>query len=314
MNENKLNIESYESIILAIIMAVFILFSIYFFLVLLFIVPVPFIIYGIKSDLKSSLLSLVACVLTVGIVLEPISSIMLFLMYGPFIALNIYLVKKRYKAMKVVTYSTTALLISILILYGILSIRGFDLVNQLEDNFSQSLILQMDILEGAGLTTYELLEQRDSLRSTFETVLMILPSISIMSMFVWSYINYKLTTLGLDKIGINILSIPKFARFRLPDNFSLGAFIMIFAAFFIRWMNISYADSIYLNIMLLIGFILFIQGLSVVNYFLVIKLKAKKFLRVLAYLIILLTPQIFSGISLLGGIDIIFDLRKIKKG
>lgn len=313
MNENKTNIESLESIILAVVMTIFILFSIYFFGILLFIVPAAFIIYGIRSDLKSALLSLLACVLTVGIILDPTVSIILFLIYGPFTAINIYLIQKRYEAIKVVAYSAAILLISILILYGVLNLRGLDMISQLEDNFSQSLILQMELLEEAGLTTYELLEERDSLRTTFETVLMILPSTSIMMIFILSCINYKLTTLGLNKVGISILNMPKFSRFRLPDNFAIGTLIMILTAFLIRWLSVSYADSIYTNIMLLIGFVLFIQGLAVVNYFLVIKLKAKRYIRVLTYIIIFLTPQVFSGISLLGGIDVIFDLRKIKR-
>ena len=86
---------------------------------------------------------------------------------------------------------------------------------------------------------------------------------------------------------------------------------MLLTAFLIRWMNISYADSIYVNIMVLIGAFLFAQGLSVINYFL-LKIKMKKFFRVLAYIFVFLTPQIILGVSTLGGIDIIFDLRKIK--
>ena len=205
MKENKTNFESFESIILAIIMSIFILFSIYFFTIFLFIVPVPFIIYGIKSDLKSALLSLLASLLTVGIILEPTVSILLLLIYGPFTGLNVYLIQKRYSAFKVVIYSAALLFVSNMILYGILNIRGLDIITQLKDNFSQSLILQMDILKEAGLTTHELLKQRDTLRSTFETVLMIIPAISIISMSIWSYISYSLTRYGLKKIGIRSL-------------------------------------------------------------------------------------------------------------
>lgn len=313
MRESKTNFESFESIILAIIMSVFILFSIYFFTILLFIVPVPFIIYGIKSDLKSGLLSLLASLLTVGIILEPTMSLLLLLIYGPFTGLNIYLIQKRYSALKVVAYSATLLFLSSMILYGIMNMRGLDIITQLKENFSQSLVLQMDLLEEAGLTTHELLIQRDTLRSTFETVLMIIPAISIISMSIWSYINYSLTRLGLNKIGISIITLPRFYRFRLPDNFAIGTLVMVLTAFIIRWMNIPYADSVYLNIIVLIGAILFVQGLAVIEHFLLIRIKAKRIIKVLAYIIIFMSPRFFFGISILGTLDLIFDLRKIRR-
>lgn len=311
MNEYKTKFESQESVILAIVMSIYIIFSIYFFPILLVIAPVPFIIYGVKTDLKSCLLSLIATFLTVGVLFDSLTSLLLFLILVPYTLVCIYMIKKRVKAIKVVLYSASILFISILLLFSILKVGGFDLASKLEENFSQTLSIQMDMLSEMGLTTYELLEKRDSLRSYFETALMIFPSITFISIFIGSYINYLLVSLGLSKIGISILNIPEFSRLRLPDNFAIGTLIMLLTAFLIRWMNISYADSIYVNIMVLIGAFLFAQGLSVINYFL-LKIKMKKFFRVLAYIFVFLTPQIILGVSTLGGIDIIFDLRKIK--
>lgn len=312
MNENKTNFESLESVILAIVMSVFILFSIYFFTILLFLVPVPFIIYGIKSDLKSSLLSLFASLLTVAIIIQPLVSTMFFLVYAPITAISIYLIRKRYKPINVVAYSAAILFITTLLLYGGLSLRGLDLVSILEDNFNQSLVQQMEILNETGLTSYELLESRDSLKSGFETVMTILPSLMFLSAFIWSYFNYQLISLGLRRIGIKIRNMTRFSKFKLPQNFVYGALIMILTSFLIRWMGVSYGDAVYLNIMILLGVVLFIQGLSVISHFL-IKIKARKFMIIMTYIIIIFTPQIFQGISILGGIDVIFDIRKIKR-
>lgn len=201
---------------------------------------------------------------------------------------------------------------SLLIFYGILSTRGFNLASELEEGFRQTLELQMDILRESGLTRYEILEERDTLISTYETALMRLPSTLIISVFIWSYINYLLTSHGLRKVGISILNMPGFSFLKLPDNFSIGALVMLFTAFIMTRMNISYADAILDNIVLLLGVVLFVQGLSVVNFFL-IKFKTKKYIRVLTYIILLFTPNMFSGISILGGIDVVLDVRKIKR-
>lgn len=311
MNQGKDNRKSLESVVLIGIMSIFFMFSIYYFEALLFLLPIPFVIFGVKNGLFSSLLSLVTTLLIVGIILNPITSLSYFLLFAPFIVLSIYLIRKRTRASQVVVYGAVALFISILILFGILNLSGVDLISELEEQFSLILSGQMDYLKDMGLTTYELLQTRDSLKSEYERMLMLIPSVMLITSYLISYINYQLITLGLKKIGIRILYLPKFSRFRLPDNFTIGALVMALTTFFIRMMNISYADTLYVNIIVLLGSVLFLQGLAIVSFFL-IKIKTKKFLRLITYLIIFFTPQIFSAMALLGGIDIIFDVRKIK--
>lgn len=312
MNQDKDNKKSLESVILTAIMSVFMMFSIYYFEALLFLFPIPFIIFGAKNDLPSSLLSLVTTLLIVGVVLDPTIGLLYFLLFGPFILVSVVLIRKRTKASKVVLFSGAVFFVSSLIIYGILSLNGVDLVAQLEEGFSLILSGQMDYLKEMGFTSYELLERRDYLKSEYETILLLIPSVMLISSLTISYINYLLTTMGLKKFGVSILNMPRFSRFRLPDNFSIGALIMVASAFIITRMNISYADALYVNIMVLLGIIIFIQGMSVVNFFL-IKIKTKKALRGIMYLIILFTPQLFSAIAILGGVDVIFDLRKIRR-
>ena len=312
MNDGKTNNKSLESIVVTIVMSIFIIFSIYYFPILLLVVPVAFIAFGVKNDLISSLLSLITTLLIVGIITEPMISLLYFLLFGPFTAVNIYLIRKRMKANKVVLYSAVIIFISVLILYGILSINGIDLISELRDEFSRLLSAQMEMFKDMGLTSYELLETRDSIKSDYEEFILKMPSVLLVLSLIGSYINYLLTTSGLRKIGISILNLPRFSRFSVPDNFAFGALIMVVSSFIITMMNITYSNSIYVNIMVLLSAVLFIQGMSVADYFF-IKIKMKRFIRVLTYLIIIFTPYIFSMVSFIGGIDVIFDLRKIKK-
>lgn len=311
MNQGKDNRKSLESVILTVIMSVFFVFSIYYFEALLFLLPIPFIAFGIKNDLVTSLLDFVITLLIVGIMLNPQVSLSYFLLFAPFIALSIYLIKKRTRANQVVIYGAIALFISMLVLFGISNLNGVNLVSQLEEQFSMILSGRMDYLKDMGLTTYELLETRDSLKAEYGQMLTLIPSVILIMSYIISYINYKLVALGLIKVGIGVLYLPRFSRFRLPDNFTIGALIMVLTSFFITMMNVSYADVLYVNIIVLLGSVIALQGLAIVSFFLN-KIKMKKFLRVITYIIIFFTPQIFSAMALLGGIDIIFDLRKIK--
>lgn len=312
MNKENENKKSLEGVVLTVLMSVFMMFAIYYFNVLLILFPAPFIIFGIKNDLPSSLMSLVTTLLIVGLIVGPSIGILYSLLFVPFILVSLYLIKKRTRPIKVVLYSGIAFFISTLVLYAILSYSGVDLVAQLEEGFSLILSGQMDYLKEMGLTSYELLQRRDYLKTEYETFLLQIPSVLLVSSLLVGYINYLLATLGLKKIGLSILNMPMFSRFKLPDNFSIGALIMIATTFVMTGLNIAYAEALYLNIIVLLGVILLIQGLSVVNFFL-IKIKTKKFLRVITYFLILITPKLFSAISILGALDVIFDLRKIRR-
>lgn len=275
MNQDKENKKSLENVVLTAIMSVFMMFSIYYFEVLLLLFPIPFIIFGVKNDIPSSLLSLVTTLLIVGVVLDPTIGLLYFLLFAPFIFVSMVLIRKRTKATKVVLFSGVVFFVSSLITYGILSLNGVDFVAQLEEQLSLMLSGQMDYLKEMGLTSYELLERRDYLKSEYEKILLLIPSVMLFSSLTLSYINYLLTTKGLNKFGVSISNMPRFSKFRLPDNFSIGALVMIGTAFFLTSMSIDYADALYVNIMVLLGLILFIQGMSVVNFFL-IKIKTKK--------------------------------------
>lgn len=76
-------------------------------------------------------------------------------------------------------------------------------------------------------------------------------------------------------------------------------------------MDISHSDTIFLNIVVLIEFALFLQGLSVVDYYFT---KKKMFLlvKIILYIMFIFNASMTTIISILGAVDIIFNIRKIK--
>jgi uncharacterized protein YybS (DUF2232 family) len=313
LNNDRMNRRVLEGIILAIASSIYGIFSIYYSLPLLLILPVGFIILGIKHDLISSILSLITSLLIVGLVLETyMISLGCLLIFGPFIITNIYLISQRTKPTRVVIYSTAVFFVSLLVLIILLNLVGFELIPYIEAIFNQILSSQLEVFEEMGLTTYEILQTRDLIKAGYNALIMITPGTMFITSLIIGYISYVLTTWGLRKMEINIINLPRFSRLRLPDNFAIGALGMILTAFIISKLKVNYGDIIYLNVKLVVSFVIFVQGLSVVNYFL-IKIKMKKFIRVFTYILILLTPLFSEIVSIVGVADILFDLRKIRK-
>ena len=78
-------------------------------------------------------------------------------------------------------------------------------------------------------------------------------------------------------------------------------------------LEIEYYEVMVINIIVLVSFIFFLQGLSIVDFFLVKKLRLFAIIRVIIYIMTLFIPPAISIISILGVTDVIFDFRKLKR-
>ena len=209
--------------------------------------------------------------------------------------------------------STAVLLASFLLVVNIMGdMSGVSIINQLEDFFAQTLNSQIEILKDMDLSAYEVLKIKDVLENAMDYVLLILPAIMIIFSLVIAYLNYLISSLMLRRLGYGIVSIPKFSRFKLPNNVLLGTGIMFLGAFILKSLKLFYYETVFLNITVIASFMFFTQGLSVIDYKLIEK-DLGKIPRV--FIILFFTIMLPLGwiISLIGVLDVIIDFRKLRK-
>lgn len=142
--------------------------------------------------------------------------------------------------------------------------------------------------------------------------ILILPSIIMISSLVIAYINYLVSALILRRLGYGIVSIPKFSRFQLPNNILLGTGIMFLGAFILKVLKLFYYETILLNITVIVSFMFFAQGLSVIDYKL-IQRKTPMLLRVFIIIVFAMLLPFGWMISILGVLDVIIDFRKLRR-
>ena len=80
----------------------------------------------------------------------------------------------------------------------------------------------------------------------------------------------------------------------------------------LKWLKLSYYDTVLLNITVLASFMFFIQGLSVIDYRL-IKRDIGRLFRILILLLVILVLPVGGIITFIGILDVIIDFRKFKK-
>ncbi|NMB26603.1 MAG: DUF2232 domain-containing protein [Tissierellia bacterium] len=302
-----------EGIFVIAIATVFMLIGMYYLPLIIFLYPIFFIVLGVRNGVKYNIISLIISSLFVGLIIDNVSGIFILLIFAPLsIGLN-YMIKKRRKSFEIIAISTVILLVSFLLVINIMGdMSGVSIISQLEDSFTQALNSQIEILKDMDLSAYEVLKIRDLLENAMDYVLLILPAIVIIFSLVISYLNYLISSLILRRLGYGIVSIPKFSKFKLPNNVLLGTGIMFLGAFIIKGLKLFYYETILLNITVIASFMFFTQGLSVVDY----KLIEKNLGRIPRLLIILFFTIILPLgwlISFIGILDVIIDFRKLRR-
>lgn len=310
-DDNKFVRSLIETIGLIGIMILFTIFGIHYMPIILFLFPVAFVIIAVKNGIVQSILSMIITLIIISILVSQEWGIYLFISFVPITLVLTQTIKKRRKSIEVLGYSSIAFFLSSLLILGIVNTtNGMSFVSQLEEVFKQILSIQIDVFKDRGLTSYEILKIRDYFEEFYKSFILIIPTLLLVSSLIVSYINYSLSVLGLRKLGIGIITIPRFSKFKLPSNFIPGTLVMFIALFIIKKLNFPYYDNIVLNLGSLIALAFYIQGLAIVDFYL-IKLKTKFMFRLIFLTFTILMAPLMTIIPIIGLIDLLFDFRKI---
>ncbi len=312
MDENKGRKIS-EIILIIVISTILMLLGMYYMPLIIFLYPTLFIILGVKYGLKYNIISIIVSTFLVGLMTDTISGLIILLAFSPLSIALSYLIINRKKTLETMIISTLVTLVSFLIILGLTkNITGVSIVHQLDEFFTQVINTQIETLKDMQLSQYEILKAENILESAFDYVLLVIPVLMMIFSLVTAYINCFISSIVLRKQGYGVVSIPRFSRFKLPSNILLGMGIMFIGVLLMKWLKVSYYETVLLNIVGLASFMFFTQGLAVIDY----KLKRRNvriIFRIIILLFFVLVLPIGSMIlTFIGVLDAILDFRKIK--
>ena len=290
---------------------ILVLMGTYYFSGFIFIYPLPFIILGFMNDRNHALLALILSSLSIGLMLDMLSGILILVLFAPLCISLIHTMKMRKNSFIILSVSTLALLFSIIIMATITkNMTGTSLVNRLADLSNQSINYWINTLKELGSSNYEISKARELMEERFEYVILIVPALTMIFSFIISYVNYLFAALSLRRLGYGIVSIPRFSKFKLPNNILLGTAVMFLGAFIIRKLQLFYYEAILVNLTAIVSFLFLTQGLAVIDY----QLKARKIRVIPRLLIVLFLVLPLSGfLPFIGILDTIFDFRGFRR-
>jgi uncharacterized protein YybS (DUF2232 family) len=234
----------------------------------------------------------------------------LLLISGPIGVTIGYVTKKKYMHSKSVVIIIAAVVLSSSLWYIAVSelvvqtdvlnlIKEYVLATEIPQEFYNNLSeLDTDVYSNLEFEAKQLL-------------LATLPSIVLCMMTGYALLNFVFLNRILKQMGKSIKELPPLYEFRLPENIIMGTFIILVLTLITTQFSQFDGFSLMLNVMNILMVTFSLQGLAVLSHFLK-RFKVKGFVQIPVLIIGLFLLQ-FIGLSLMGWLDTIFDIRRLKK-
>jgi uncharacterized protein YybS (DUF2232 family) len=271
--------------------------------------PVPLILLYLQRGKITGLITITAVGLALLVLVGPQLAIAFIAAYGVMAAAMAETTRLSFSFEKIVLISALApAVLTLLMLFIGLAGEGGSSMKALEDTLRSEAESYIQVLEKSGETPEKLKEIRKSVEESIPTAARVFPSFILISALVGAVINF----LAVRYLWLRFYTRQYFegmdvSRWMLPDVMvwvliaSVGS--MLFGP------GISQMAGMNLAIILL--FLYFLQGLSVVTHI----LKSKKFPRwawIIVFILIPLNPMFFGLVVGMGLFDIWVDFRKIR--
>lgn len=275
--------------------------------VLLFLIPVPFMILSARHGSRYTILSVVIASLLIGVLTEIIFTLFVITIFGPMAVVMGYFIKRNREPYAVIGMGAAISIIAIFITIQLVAtVFGFNVIDYLAMIIRQVVDNQSEMLMNVNLSTVNIKEMANYL-------LMIIPGLLIVQSLVSAFLNYYLTVAILRRLRLNQYSLYEFSDFALPKNIVFGSFIIYVLTFISRYVEGIYHSSLVANITILFVFVFFFQGLALISYMLK-KLKVIKAVRILLLFFVVIISPLLTIVSFAGLIDSVFDIRKLRQG
>jgi uncharacterized protein YybS (DUF2232 family) len=295
-----------ESSILTSIALVLILMTVYlpvFYIIGVFLWPIPITLMYIRHGVKFSILSLIVTFIITALVAGPISAVGLVVIYGLLgVVLGYCITSKRSAVISIIIMAVAAFLSTMVIYKLFASITGVDIISQVINVLNKSYSESQSMYTKMGVS-------KEAFTTIISTLRTILPSVFILYSIVLAFVSYLLTQKILKRFKYNIPVISPISEWYIPSKVSFGIILIFGISFLLLKSGIQNGDSYFVNANILFNYTFTINALAFVVAFLKKKNIKKPFNWVVIIFCIL--PPISTYLFFLGVFDYILDYRKL---
>lgn len=277
---------------------------------------VPLIIVTMRWGLKRGAMAVMITGVLVGLLSTPVEAILLLVEYGALALVYGHSFRKMLPLKKTlfrgVVAAVVGSLLMILISMGILGIEPADISKQMAQASQATVSLYestglLDQFEAQGIDRATVIAMTEQVAKVMVTII---PSILVVMAIITAVISLLISRSVLAKLKIKVPDkLPPFRMWRLDFRFVYG-FIFGLVLFLLGdYLNQSLVTALGTNLLVALGFVFLLQGLSVLVY-MAKNFKMSTFLKIMfGVLAVLYFQVVFFLLIFIGLFDLFFDYR-----
>ncbi|WP_028400751.1 YybS family protein [Ectobacillus panaciterrae] len=275
-------------------------------IVFLLALPLPFIIFAIRNELKYTWILLIAASLITVVVSSPFN-IATSLTFGTTGIVLGSMYKRQKKPTDILLAGTIVYIVNFVVLY-IVSVLFFEynFIQEIQDMLKQSLQSAEQIIEATGVQVNK--KQLEQLKQLPTLIGYAIPAMLVMGGLMMSWLTIIISAPILKRLRFDVQPWPPFRNVNLPKSVLVYYVIFVIIATFVKIEEGSYLYIALLNLNLIFPLLMAIQGFSVVAFFCHLK-GYPKAVPIILFILSFFIPILFSLVSFLGIIDLGFSLR-----
>lgn len=273
-----------------------------------FVLPLPFIMFTAKNNMKYIGAFLVAAIF-ISFIAGSLMGLSLMLVYGSTGTVIGYLLQKNKSRVAILISSSLTFMVAVVIMYVVSVIFfKFNLIHELIDAFKQSASMSQGMLKSLGQEEQmkKLAQQNANMIKMIETLA---PSILIMTSILSVYFIQLICFPIAKRFGLNVQQWGDFKDLSLPRSLLWYYLLALAANILFHPQEGTYLYTALMNLVYILELFMVLQGLSFLFYIFHRK-SVSKGIRVIITIVAIVIPIFLYIIRILGIIDLGFDLRK----
>lgn len=301
-----------ESGLLTAVTVVLILISLYvpvFYIVGIFLWPLPITFIYMRHGAKYSVVSLVAAGIITAMMYDPVSALSMSATFGVMSIVFGYCIKNKKTFSFSIAVMTAVMFISMVLVIKVFSLfMGQDLLSFMSNQMIQMQNMMKQIYSSMGVPK----ETQDMVLKSLPTAEMfklLLPVLLLLTSVIMAFFSYVAANKVFAKFGYKLNKMKPLSEWFMPIQLAIAIIGLVLAAFIMVYFKVKNADVLYINANILFQFAFLINGLGAIDFFMK-KKEIGKTLRVVI-IIFLLISQLGNLLYLVGIVDYAFNLRKL---
>lgn len=277
-------------------------------MILMFLLPVPFVLITIKQNLAWSFLCLLAASL-LTVLIGTFAAIPLTVMFGLIGITMGYHLQNNKSKLQMYIVSVLIFIICMLVLFvGSIVLLDINMVEQTKQIMEQSLDQSTATLQALGQNPEQIQKLTEQISISLKTMQTLLPSYLVLSSIIMVGLIFLASKPIINRFSDKKLSIAPVRDIQLPKSLLWYYLIIMIASLFINVEQGDYLYSVLLNLSFSLQFFMLLQGISFVFFFSNAKGWAKPIpiVIVISTMILALSPFI----RIVGIMDLGFPLRE----